>query len=83
MKATFLLLPRRPNRLPLAQELCEQLEAETSRMKDTLTGMSEEVAGHFRILDPAVGSPNLIQRVKLLGFHEQHHFRIMERLLAE
>jgi len=32
----------------------------------------------FRIFDPGVGSPNLIQRVRLVGLH---HFRIIRRLL--
>lgn len=51
-------------------------------MEDLIAGMAEEVAGHFRIFDPGVGSPNLIQRVQLLAFHEQHHFKIIEHLIA-
>lgn len=81
MRATRVLVPRRADQLPSAQRLCEQLKAETSRMRDTLAGMTDGLAGHFRIFDPGVGSPNLIQRVQLLGFHERHHFKIMEGLL--
>ena|SRR5215469_8150967 len=82
MKATPLLTPRRPDRWPSTQELWEQLEKETSKMEDTLARTPEEVAGHFRVFDPRIGSPNLIQRVQLLGFHERHHFKIMERLIT-
>ena len=82
MKATRLLVPYRPDRLPSSRELREQLEVQTDRMEDLLAGMAEGVAGHFRIFDPGVGSPNLIQRLQLLAFHERHHFKIIERLLA-
>lgn len=81
MKATRLLVPHRPDRLPSPHELHEQLEVQTDRMEDLLAGMAEGVAGHFRIFDPGVGSPNLIQRLQLLAFHERHHFKIIERLL--
>lgn len=50
-------------------------------MEEMLATVPEGVAGHFRIFDPGVGSPNLIQRVRLVGFHEEHHFRIIRRLL--
>ena len=83
MRATPLLVPRRPNRLPALHELREQLEAETKKMENTLGGIAEGVAGHFRLFDPGVGSPNLVQRVQLLAFHERHHFKIIERLLTE
>jgi hypothetical protein len=33
-----------------------------------LAGMADGVAVHFRVFDPGVGSPNLIQRVQLLAF---------------
>jgi hypothetical protein len=82
MKATPLLAPRlRSNQFRSGRELHAQLEIETRRMENLLADMAEGVAGHFRIFDPGVGSPNLIQRVHLLAFHERHHFRICERLL--
>ena len=83
MRVTPLLVPRRPNRMPALHELREQLEAETKKMENTLGGIAEGVAGHFRLFDPGVGSPNLVQRVQLLAFHERHHFKIIERLLTE
>ena len=83
MKATGLLVPHRPDRLPPLNELREELNAETNRMEGMLAGIPEGVAGHFRIFDPGVGSPNLIQRVQLLAFHERHHFKIMEDLIAQ
>jgi hypothetical protein len=46
--------------LPSSHELREQLEVETGRMEEILAGMAEGVAGHYRIFDPGVGSPNLI-----------------------
>lgn len=78
MKAHWLLLPRRPLRVPSLLELREQLELETSRMEELLAGMAEGTAGHFRISDPRIGSLN---RAQLFVFHERHHFKIMERIL--
>src|SRR5215469_1422072 len=75
MKAHWLLLPRRPLRVPSLLELREQLELETSRMEELLAGMAEGTAGHFRISDPRIGSLN---RAQLFVFHERHHFKIME-----
>lgn len=82
MKATLLLRPKYPSAKPSSlAALKQQLEAETRNMEEMLMKMPEGVAGHFRIFDPGVGSPNLIHRVQLLGFHEGHHFRIIHHLL--
>ena len=71
------------SRLPSLHELQDQLELETCRMKNMLARLTEGGAGHFRIFDPGVGSPNLIQRVQLLAFHERHHFKAMGHLIAD
>ena len=83
MRASLLLVPHRPSRLASRDKLQDQLELETCRMKNMLARLTEGVAGHFRIFDPGVGSPNLIQRVQLLAFHERHHFKAMGHLIAE
>lgn len=82
-KASLPLVPHRPSRLASLHELQDQLEPETCRMKNMLARLTEGVAGHFRIFDPGVRSPNLIQRVQLLAFHERHHFKAMGHLIAD
>lgn len=83
MRASLPLVPHRPSRLASLHELQDQLELETCRMKNMLARLTEGVAGHFRIFDPGVRSPNLIQRVQLLALHERHHFKAMGHLIAE
>lgn len=57
MRASLLLVPHRPSRLPSLHELQDQLKLETCRMKTMLTRLTEGVARHFRIFDPRGRKP--------------------------
>lgn len=62
-------------------ELNKLLIKETSKLKNKVEEIDEDIAGHIIFLDPVARHPNLIQAIQLLAIHEAHHFRIIQNNL--
>lgn len=44
-----------------------------------LDNIDQDVAGQIYYPDPVAAYPNLVQCVRLLAIHEQHHFTITKK----
>ncbi|MFD1064776.1 DinB family protein [Oceanobacillus locisalsi] len=79
MKAPFILKPKMKREYTLA-ELRELLEEETEKLKSCVAQLTKEQCYWIRYPDPVPAYPNVVQVVKLLRIHEEHHYTVvMER----
>ncbi|MCT1901537.1 DinB family protein [Oceanobacillus sojae] len=79
MKAPFILKPRMKREYTL-EELRDLLEEETEKMKSCVDSLTKEQCYWIRYPDPVPDYPNVVQVVKLLRIHEEHHYMVvMER----
>lgn len=76
MKAPFILKPKMKQEYTL-MELRDLLEEEMEKMKRCVEKLTEEQCYWIRYPDPVPGYPNVIQAVKLLRIHEEHHYRVV------
>ncbi|MEF3329739.1 DinB family protein [Oceanobacillus oncorhynchi] len=76
MKAPFILKPKMKREYTLT-ELRDLLEEETEKMKKCVASLTKEQCYWIRYPDPVPGYPNVIQVVKLLKIHEEHHYRVV------
>ncbi len=84
MKAPFIIRPRRrqkPKDYLLLSNLKQDLEQERIRLKHLFDGIDDDLAGHIKTWDGPLGWVNLLQELRTLGFHEEHHFEAIRRLL--
>ncbi|MFD1415828.1 DinB family protein [Oceanobacillus jeddahense] len=79
MKAPFILKPKMKRDYTLI-ELRELLEEETEKMKHSVDHLTQKECYWIRYPDPVPKYPNVVQVVKLLRIHEEHHYMVvMER----
>lgn len=72
--------PDRP--VPL-DELETRVRSEHAAIGDLYRTYDEGYLGHIRIWDPAIGRMNLVQALRVGVYHDEHHYRIIRRQLAE
>ena len=70
--------PARP--APLAT-LATNLEAEHNRMRAFYAGKDEHLLGHAWLWGPAMGAVNMIQALRVVAYHDAHHYRTVEERL--
>jgi hypothetical protein len=71
--------PDRPIPLSTLQRLFEH---EHGRLHAFFTGKDERVLGQIRLYDPAIGWVNPIQGLRIVVYHDAHHFAIASRQLG-
>jgi hypothetical protein len=71
--------PYRPVPLPALQHLFER---EHQRLHTFFAGKDERVLGQIRLYDPAIGWVNPIQGLRIVVYHDAHHFAIVSRQLG-
>ncbi|WP_152657177.1 DinB family protein [Oceanobacillus sp. CFH 90083] len=76
MKAPFILKPKMKREYTLA-ELRDLLEEETEKMKLCVASLTKEQCYWIRYPDPVPKYPNVVQVVKLLRIHEEHHYKVV------
>ncbi|MDC2867046.1 DinB family protein [Bacillus sp. BP-3] len=84
MKAPFILVP--PKKVSHAlnkEELLVLLLNETNRLKELVENIEEGIAGHIIFFDPLANYPNLIQGIHLLAIHEEHHYKLIEKIMVK
>jgi hypothetical protein len=83
-KAPFLILPKLrkdPKDYVLLSNLKQDLEQERIRLKQLFDDVDDDLAGHIKIWDGPLGWVNLLQELRTLIYHEEHHFNAIRRLL--
>ncbi|GGP10296.1 DinB family protein [Oceanobacillus neutriphilus] len=79
MKAPFILKPKMKREYAL-EELRNLLEEETEKLKSCVESLTKEQCYWIRYPDPVPEYPNVVQVVKPLRIHEEHHYMVvMER----
>ena len=84
MKASVVIAPKHrknPKDYVLLSNLKQDLEQERIRLKQLFDDVDDGLAGHIKIWDGPLGWVNLLQELQTLGFHEEHHFKAIRRLL--
>lgn len=76
MKAPFILKPKMKREYTL-EELRDLLEEETEKMKFCVEPLTKEQCYWIRYPDPVPKYPNVVQVVKLLRIHEEHHYTVV------
>ncbi|WP_080871993.1 hypothetical protein [Oceanobacillus timonensis] len=76
MKAPFILKPKMKREYTLI-ELRELLEAETEKLKNCVAYLTKEQCYWIKYPDPVPAYPNVVQVVKLLRIHEEHHYTVV------
>lgn len=76
MPAPKILVPKVSNEYSKG-ELRLILERETDKLKRIVSRLSKEEAYWITYPDPVPDYPNVIQTVKLLKIHEEHHYRVL------
>lgn len=76
MKAPFILKPKMKREYTLV-ELRDLLEEETEKMKLCIESLAKEQCYWIRYPDPVPRYPNVVQVVKLLRIHEEHHYTVV------
>jgi hypothetical protein len=72
----------RPDRpIPLSTLQC-LFEREHGRLHTFFAGKDERVLGQIRLYDPAIGWVNPIQGLRIVAYHDAHHFAIVNRQLG-
>ncbi|SHN05287.1 DinB family protein [Gracilibacillus kekensis] len=80
MKAPSVLLPPKGIQDKITfEEIIINLEKETHILEEGLADIPADIAGHIRYPDPIAYYPNLIQSIKLIGIHEEHHFNLCKK----
>ncbi len=75
--------PRYKSERPVPLSTLEQhLEAEHRRVRNFFAGKDEPVLGNIKLYDPAIGWLNFVQMLRVVVYHDAHHFRTIERLLG-
>lgn len=79
----FLWPPKRtPSRPAPRAELERALAQEHSAIARLYAGKPEPLLGHVAVWDPAIGRLNLIQLLRVVVHHDQHHFAAVRRQLG-
>lgn len=76
MKAPFILKPKMKKEYRL-KELRDLLEEETEKMKTCVSSLTKEQCYWIRYPDPVPKYPNVMQVMKLLKIHEEHHYTVV------
>lgn len=80
MEAPFLIKPKRTIiGAYTLQELLRMLQRETTKLREIVRRLDEDIAGNIYYVDPVAHHPNLIQSIHLLAIHEQHHFDLVKK----
>jgi len=82
MKAPFILKPKMKREYTLT-ELRGLLEEETEKLKTCVASLTKEQCYWIRYPDPVPDYPNVMQVVKLLRIHEEHHYRVVMKREAK
>lgn len=79
----FLWPPRRtPLRPASLDELDLALRDEHVALERFFASKPEELLGHVTVWDPAIGRLNLVQSLRVVVHHDQHHYRAVRRILG-
>ncbi len=70
--------PERPAALAVLREM---MAAEHGRVRRFYTDKDVRVLGNTPLYDPAIGSLNMIQALRVGVHHDEHHFATIRRLL--
>lgn len=66
---------------PLAA-LREALGAEHLRIRHWFEGQDEHLLGNAYVWDPPIGWLNLIQGLRVIAYHDEHHYTAVRRILG-
>ncbi len=64
----------RPGRPVSVDFLHEALRAEHDAFRRFYTTRDEQLLGHVVLADPVIGALNLVQCLRVQGYHDAHHF---------
>ena len=73
---------RTPSRPASRSQLERALAEEHSAIARFYAGKAEPLLGHIAVWDPAIGRINLVQALRVVVHHDQHHYRAVRRLLG-
>jgi hypothetical protein len=84
MNTGWIWAPRHTPEKPLPfSALKDRLTAIQQRIHEFYLSRDPDLLGHITLYDPVMGSMNLIQALRLGIYHDELHYDVVERLLAE
>jgi hypothetical protein len=84
MNTGWIWAPRHTAEKPLPLTVLKDRLAETHhRIHAFYTSREPDVLGHVMLYDPVMGAMNLIQALRLGIYHDELHYDVVERLLAD
>ncbi len=81
-KVGVLWSPRHSRERPISLvKLHDTLACEHLRIRRWYEGKEERLLGNAYVWDPLIGRLNLIQVLRVVAYHDEHHYKIAEHIL--